>query len=435
MPDQSPILSLPLMQASQAQKHVTHNEALMRLDLLVQLAVSDRMLTVPPISPVEGQRHIVAPSPSGAWAGKAKKIAVWQDGAWQFTTPLVGWQAWVVAEGRVVIYDGTAWATVDLPAVLTATQLGVSATPDATNRLSVSSPATLFNHAGAGHQVKVNKAGSGDTASLLFQTGFSGRVELGTAGSDDFQVKVSATGSRFVTGLKVAAATGGVELPKPVLLTGQASDPAAPANGTIWHNSSVGQLRARVAGQTRVIDGQMEVPWLVPVAGELLITTMGSGGATTILAGAAGRIDLYPFIPRADLVTDGLGVNCTVAVAAALAKMVVYDSDALGRPNALLLETATVDLSTVGSKIAAASLTLLQGQTYWLGVRHNSTATLSAWGAQATPDINGGVAMQTTARKIIRRTVTFTSAAPTPWGFLSSEVNSASPTAIWLRQV
>ena len=32
MPDLSPILSLPLMQASQAQKHVTHNEALRLLD-------------------------------------------------------------------------------------------------------------------------------------------------------------------------------------------------------------------------------------------------------------------------------------------------------------------------------------------------------------------------------------------------------------------
>ena len=37
MSDLSPILSLPLLQASQAQKHVTHNEALMQLDLLVQL--------------------------------------------------------------------------------------------------------------------------------------------------------------------------------------------------------------------------------------------------------------------------------------------------------------------------------------------------------------------------------------------------------------
>lgn len=434
MADQSPILSLPLIQAAQAQKHVTHNEAVMRLDLLVQLSVLNRTLTAPPASPAVGDRHIVAAGATGLWAGQSKKIALWQDGVWQFTQPLVGWQAWVAAETKMAVYDGSTWITIDLPSTITATQLGVSATPDATNRLSVSSPAALFNHAGNGHQIKVNKAAAGDTASLLFQTGFSGRAEMGTTGSDDFVIKVSATGSGFVTGLKVTAATGGVELPKPALLTGQTSDPASPPEGTLWHNATTGQLRARIGGLTRVLDGQMNVPWLVPVAGELLLTTMGSGGATTILAGAAGRIDLFPFNPRADIVTDGLGVNCTTAVASAQAKIVVYGSDALGRPDDLLAETATLDLSTTGSKIAAASLTLLQGHTYWLGVRHSSTATLSAWNTQCTPDINGGTAMQTTARKVVRRTLAFGTAAPSLWGFVSSEVSSAAATAIWLRQ-
>ena len=80
MSDLSPILSLPLLQASQAQKHVTHNEALMQLDLLVQLTVTDRTRTAPPPGPVEGQRHIIAAAPTGAWAGQAGKIALWLDG-------------------------------------------------------------------------------------------------------------------------------------------------------------------------------------------------------------------------------------------------------------------------------------------------------------------------------------------------------------------
>ena len=45
--------------AAQAQKHVTHNEALRILDTLVQLAVLDRDLTAPPGSPAEGERWIV----------------------------------------------------------------------------------------------------------------------------------------------------------------------------------------------------------------------------------------------------------------------------------------------------------------------------------------------------------------------------------------
>ena len=69
---------------------------------------------------------------------------------------------------------------------------------------------------GPGHQLKLNKAAAGDTASLLFQTGFSGRAEMGTAGSDDFSVKVSADGSVFATALTVDRQSGIVTLPQGV---------------------------------------------------------------------------------------------------------------------------------------------------------------------------------------------------------------------------
>ena len=66
--------------------------------------------------------------------------------------------------------------------------------------------ATLLTHDGSGHQIKVNKASATDTASLLFQTGFSGRAEMGLAGNDDFSVKVSADGAAWTEAL---AAAGG----------------------------------------------------------------------------------------------------------------------------------------------------------------------------------------------------------------------------------
>lgn len=436
MPDLSPILSLPLLQASQAQKHVTHNEALMQLDLLVQLTVADRTLTAPPGSPAEGQRHIVAAAATGDWAGQAGKIALWLDGAWQVIAPMTGWRAWVVAEALELAFDGAVWAVAgggSLPSVLAVSEVGVSTSSDATNRLAVSSPASLFSHAGAGHQLKVNKATSGQTASLLFQNNFSGRAEMGLVGDNHFSVNVSSNGSTFNTALKITAGTAGMEIFKPVVLTGQASAPASPADGTLWHDSTRGQVFARVAGETRVLDQQADLPCLVPPAGEFVLSTMASGGATSVLSGAANRLDLFPFVPGADLVVDALGVNCTTAVASALCKLVVYDALPNGQPRNLVLETGTADLSTTGTKVLSASLTLLRGRTYWLGVRHSSTAALSTWALQATPDINGGTAMVTTARKILRRTVTFATAAPASWGFASAEINAAAASAIWLR--
>ena len=68
----------------------------------------------------------------------------------------------------------------------------------------------MLSHDGAGHQVKVNKAAAANTASLIFQTGFSGRAEMGLAGSDDFAIKVSPDGSAWLDALVVNRTTGSV---------------------------------------------------------------------------------------------------------------------------------------------------------------------------------------------------------------------------------
>eukprot|EP01037_Dinobryon_pediforme_P039209 gene39209-47666_t len=73
-------LGLPLIDAAQAQKHVTHNEAINSLDQLVQASVISLALTAPPASPSPGDAYIVAASATGAWSGKSGTIAAWQDG-------------------------------------------------------------------------------------------------------------------------------------------------------------------------------------------------------------------------------------------------------------------------------------------------------------------------------------------------------------------
>ena len=57
MSDTSPILSLPLIQPAQAQKHVTQNEALRVLDVVVQLVVIAADQTAPPAVSTAGDRY------------------------------------------------------------------------------------------------------------------------------------------------------------------------------------------------------------------------------------------------------------------------------------------------------------------------------------------------------------------------------------------
>ena len=206
MSDTTPILSLPLIQPAQAQKHVTHNEALQALDVLVQPVVTAR-LSAPPPAPDRGARYLVGGAATAAFAGQENRIALWSGNAWQFFAPRRGWRVHVLDEAADAIWTGTAWSMGREQAQEVA-RLGVSSAPDATNRLSVSSPATLLNHAGAGHQVKINKAKASDTASLLYQTNWSGRAEIGLNGNDDLSVKTSVNGASWVEAVRIDARTG-----------------------------------------------------------------------------------------------------------------------------------------------------------------------------------------------------------------------------------
>jgi len=115
MSDTSTHLGLPYLLAAQAQKHVTHNEALRLLDAMVQLSVLDRTRTTPPASPADGDRHLVASGATGLWAGWDLNIAFWVDGVWIRLVPRQGWLVWIAAEQAFVVWNGTVWDPVGVP--------------------------------------------------------------------------------------------------------------------------------------------------------------------------------------------------------------------------------------------------------------------------------------------------------------------------------
>ena len=200
----TPSLKLPYLAAGQAQKHVTLNEGLRMLDALIQISVASRAASTPPPTPSEGVRYLLPAAASGVWSGHGGVIAAWQDGGWNYYVPAAGWLAWVEDESQLLAFDGNAWRVAGGNEAVT--MLGINATADTTNRLSIAAPASLFGHEGAGHQLKINKAAAPDTGTVLFQTGFSGRAELGLAGSDDFKIKISADGSSWTEAVSVNGA-------------------------------------------------------------------------------------------------------------------------------------------------------------------------------------------------------------------------------------
>lgn len=109
-------LALPLLQPGQAQKEMTHNEALALLDLAVGARAVEIGVNDPPATPAVGDCWIVGAAPTGAWAGHPQAIAGWTGGGWRFVAPFEGLSAWIGAAGVPARFVAGAWRAGEIAA-------------------------------------------------------------------------------------------------------------------------------------------------------------------------------------------------------------------------------------------------------------------------------------------------------------------------------
>ena len=279
MSNQSPRLLLPFIQSAQAQKHVTHNEALSQLDTLVQLTLETVEALSPPTDPAPGAVYALAAGATDAWAGQSAGTLAWWDGtAWRFAEPEEGWLGWDRGAGRLVTFGAGAWGPADPQSLET---LGINATADSVNRLAVGSEATLFTHDGAGHQIKVNKAAAGDDAGHVFQTGYTTHALFGLLADDDFTLKVSPDGSAFHDAMKVDRSSGEVTLAQGARL-GTGGDLLDIYDQGTW-TPTFGASTTDPTGSAYTSSGKyLRIGALIFATFELIFTDRGTGGAGNV---------------------------------------------------------------------------------------------------------------------------------------------------------
>ena len=165
----SPNLVLPYIAGSQAQKHVTHNEAIRLLDGMVQLSILSRIIATPPGSPTDGSRYIVASGATGVWTGWDLNVAFWVDGAWMRLIPRVGWIAYSVADTAFYSWNGSAWVVLSsgggsttLTGDVTGSGTGTIALTIAAGAVTLAKQATL-----AANRIIGNNTGSAATPLAL----------------------------------------------------------------------------------------------------------------------------------------------------------------------------------------------------------------------------------------------------------------------------
>ncbi|KNG92245.1 DUF2793 domain-containing protein [Pseudaestuariivita atlantica] len=224
MSEPTPTLSLPLLAPAQAQKHVTHNEAIQALDTLVQLSVLADDLADPPTAPAAGDSYILPTAPTGAWAGHAGEVTTFNGEAWLFYVPVAGWIAYVAdsqssGTGAVFVHDGTAWGGLPLGALQAITRLGLNTTADAANPFAARLNNALWTALEAGQggtgalTQTLNRETGGSDLGLVLQENYVTQAILGMFGSDPFRLSLSTDGTNFNDALIADRATGRVTLP------------------------------------------------------------------------------------------------------------------------------------------------------------------------------------------------------------------------------
>ncbi|GAA0643114.1 DUF2793 domain-containing protein [Brevundimonas lenta] len=222
--EQSARLELPYLAAGQMQKHVTLNEALTRLDALVQTVVVSRSTTAQPAAPADGDLYILpADATGGVWAAcEAGDLLRAEAGGWTVVAAPSGLLARVADEGSFIVREGDAWTPLGacLGEIADLDRLGVGTAADADNPFAAKLNKALWTalpmvDGGDGDlRFTLNKEGASDVLSLLFQSNYGGRAELGLVGSDDLILKVSADGATWRNAFTADRASGRVSFPQ-----------------------------------------------------------------------------------------------------------------------------------------------------------------------------------------------------------------------------
>lgn len=111
MSEMSSRYEMPLLHVGQANKEISHNEALTIIDGLIQPCVEGVLEAEPSnlSSQDRGRCWLVAPSASGGWAGQDNKIAYWTGEAWRFLTILESGKIFSKDIGAALVRGPDGW--------------------------------------------------------------------------------------------------------------------------------------------------------------------------------------------------------------------------------------------------------------------------------------------------------------------------------------
>ncbi len=217
-------LGLPLLIPNQAQKEITHNEALVILDNLVQNAVITRNLIIPPEEPKINDLYIIGENAVDIWLNKDFQLAFYDNG-WRFIEPKEGFTFWVKDENCQYTYNGDNWVRtdeisnkkinlIDLQDVeVDNIKNGEFLRYDGNKFINTRSFDNIEN-------LKINKFEESATASCILQDNLIDKVEFGLMQDDNFTLKVSTDGKNWNNSFVIDNESGNIDFKGNITMNG-----------------------------------------------------------------------------------------------------------------------------------------------------------------------------------------------------------------------
>jgi hypothetical protein len=124
MSDSTPRQALGVLADGQELDPMQINDALVQFDAMTDIYLLGQFVNTPPASPADGDMYLLGAAPTGAWMGRAYKIAYCIDGGWRFYAPFNGLRAYVAATHGFLVYVNGSW--IDANALISATEVSIA---------------------------------------------------------------------------------------------------------------------------------------------------------------------------------------------------------------------------------------------------------------------------------------------------------------------
>ena len=211
MSESSARLNLPYIQPSQAQKHVTHNEAIRQLDNLIQMSALSDVIQTPPEINTEADCYIIPANATDGWSDRETQLAIFETHDWLYLTPKAGWLVYVASSQTLKVFNGTSWelAQKDEPIEFTNG-------PDLSEqkKFAISTTQALWTTDQSDSHIQIyNKNTQAADLGFVFQTAYTTSALFGQFGNNSIRLATTTNGTSFKDALIVDPVNARVSFP------------------------------------------------------------------------------------------------------------------------------------------------------------------------------------------------------------------------------